>query len=57
MLNGSLGRVDESHARWRDRTIADILRRMCDGCGGLAGRGELLTGIERASSRPVLREG
>jgi hypothetical protein len=32
-----------------------------DGCGGLPGRVELLTGIESASSRPVrkivLREG
>jgi len=32
-----------------------------DGCGGLAGKAELMTGIEAASSRPVrrimLREG
>jgi hypothetical protein len=54
--------INESHARWRERTLADILRRMRhDGCGGQAARAELLTGIEGASSRPVrrivLREG
>ena len=54
---------NESHAqRWRDRTLADILKRMRhDGCGGLPRRAELMTGIEAASSRPVrrivLREG
>jgi hypothetical protein len=26
-----------------------------DGCGGLPGRAELLTGVEGASSRPVRR--
>ena len=36
--------------------LADILRRMRhDGCGGLAGKAELLTGIDGASSRPVRR--
>jgi hypothetical protein len=46
---------NEAHAaRWRDRTLRDILRIMRhDGCGGLAGKAELLTGIESASSRPV----
>jgi hypothetical protein len=30
---------NESHARWRDRTLADILRRMRhDGGGGRPGR-------------------
>jgi hypothetical protein len=54
---------NESHAvRWRNRLLADILKRMRhDGCGGQAARAELLTGIEGASSRPVrrivLREG
>jgi hypothetical protein len=54
---------NESHAaRWRNRLLSDILKRMRhDGCGGLPGRAELLTGIEGASSRPVrrivLREG
>jgi hypothetical protein len=42
--------------RWRDRTLREILRRMRhDGCGGRAGKVELLTGIEGASSRPVRR--
>jgi hypothetical protein len=46
---------DEPHAaRWRERRLADILRRMRhDGCGGRARKAELLTGIEGASSRPV----
>jgi hypothetical protein len=26
-----------------------------DGCGGLAGKAELITGVEAASSRPVRR--
>ncbi len=44
----------ESHAAWRDRALRDILKRMRhDGCGGLPGRAELLTGV--ASSRPVRR--
>ena len=48
--------VNEAHAAWRDRALRDILKRMRhDGCGGLPGRAELLTGIEGASSRPVRR--
>ena len=49
--------VNESHAApWRDRTLRQILARMRhDGCGGLAGKAELLTGIEGVSSRPVRR--
>ena len=48
--------VNESHASWRGRAVRDILKRMRhDGCGGLPGRAELLTGIEGASSRPVRR--
>ena len=44
--------VNESHAPWRDRALRDIIKRMRhDGCGGLPGRAELLTGIEGASSR------
>ena len=40
--------------RGRDMPLRDLLRRMRhDGCGGLAGKAELLTGIEGASSRPV----
>jgi hypothetical protein len=39
--------VNEAHARWRDRTLRAILARMRhDGCGGLAGKAELLSGIE-----------
>jgi hypothetical protein len=46
--------VNEAHARWRDRTLRDILARMRhDGCGGLAGKAELLSGIAGVSSRPV----
>ncbi len=46
--------VAETHAPWRDRSLRDILARMRhDGCGGLAGKAELLTGIEGVSSRPV----
>jgi hypothetical protein len=46
--------VNEAHARWRDRSLRDIIARMRhDGCGGRAGKAELLTGIEGVSSRPV----
>ena len=39
-----------------DMLIRDILDRMRHGgCGGRAGRAELLTGIEGVSSRPVRR--
>jgi hypothetical protein len=49
--------MNEVHAvAWRDCTLADILRRMRpDGCGGRAGRVELLTGIDGVSSQPVRR--
>ena len=48
--------VNEAHAPWRDRSLFDILHQMRhDGCGGLPGGAELLTGIEGASSRPVRR--
>ena len=54
--------VNEVHTPHRDLPLRDILdRARHDGCGGRAGRVELLTGIEGASSRPVrrivLREG
>jgi hypothetical protein len=49
--------VNESHAPWRDRALRDILKRMRhDGCGGLPGRAELLTGIEGASSRGAAKK-
>ena len=49
--------VNETHAAgWRVRTLSDILKRMRhDGCGGLPGQAELLTGIDGVSSRPVRR--
>jgi hypothetical protein len=53
---GKVQIVNEAHARWRDRTLRAILARMRhDGCGGLAGKAELLSGIEGVSSRPVRR--
>jgi hypothetical protein len=53
--------ISETHMPQRDVLIRDILDRMRhDGCGGRAGRMELLTGID-GSSRPlrriVLRDG
>jgi hypothetical protein len=48
--------VNEAHARRWDRSLRDIIARMRhDGCGGLAAKAELLTGIEGVSSRPVRR--
>src|ERR1700722_20147708 len=48
--------VNEAHMAQGDMLIRDIIGRMRhDGCGGRAGKGELLTGIEDASSRPVRR--
>jgi hypothetical protein len=47
---------NESHAQWRDRTLRYILVRMRhDGCGGRAGRAELLTDVDGVSSQPVRR--
>ena len=51
---GKVQMVNESHAKWRDQTLRTILAKMRhDGCGGLAGKAELLTGIAGVSSRPV----
>lgn len=52
---GKLQIINEAHvARWRDRTLHDILGRMRhDGCGGLPGKAELLSGAEGVSGRPV----
>jgi hypothetical protein len=48
--------VNEAHMAQRDLSIRAILNRARhDGCGVRAGRVELLTGIEGASSRPVRR--
>jgi hypothetical protein len=47
--------ISETHMPQRDTLIRDILdRARHDGCGGRAGKVELLTGIE-GSSRPVRR--
>jgi hypothetical protein len=46
--------LNETHTSQRDLPIRDLLARMRhDGCGGRAGKAELLTGIEGVSSRPV----
>jgi hypothetical protein len=51
---GKVRMVNEVHTPQRAMPIRDILKRMRhDGCGGLPGKAELLTGIEGASSRPV----
>ena len=48
--------LNEAHMKRSDVPIRDIIARMRhDGCGGRAGKVELLTGIEGASSRPVRR--
>jgi hypothetical protein len=52
----------QTHSAQSHMPIRDIIERMRhDGCGGGAGKVELLTGIEGVSSRPVrkivLREG
>ena len=48
--------VNEAHMNRSYMLVRDIIARMRhDGCGGRAGRVELLTGIEGASSRPVRR--
>jgi hypothetical protein len=48
--------LSETHMAQGEMLIRDILDRMRhDGCGGRAGKVELLTGIEGASSRPVRR--
>jgi hypothetical protein len=48
--------VNEMHMPQHDLPLRDILERARhDGCGGRAGKAELLTGIKGASSRPVRR--
>jgi hypothetical protein len=43
-----------ANASQRDMPIREIIARMRhDGCGGRAGKVELVTGIDGASSRPV----
>jgi hypothetical protein len=44
----------ETHFDRREMLLRDIIKRMRhDGCGGRAGKVELLTGIEGVTSRPV----
>lgn len=46
----------ETHRPYRDELIRDIIARARhDDYGGRAGKVELLTGIDGASSRPVLK--
>ena len=53
---GKIRMVNETHTPQGDMLIRDIIARLRhDGCGGRAGKVELLTGIEGASSRPVRR--
>jgi hypothetical protein len=50
--------LNEAHTtgRRREMPIRALLARMRhDGCGGIAGKAELLTGIDGVSSRPVRR--
>jgi hypothetical protein len=52
----SMLRETNTTGRRREMPLRALLARMRhDGCGGLPGRAELLTGIESASSRPVRR--
>ena len=47
---------NEVHSAQRAMLIRDMLDKMWhDGCGGRAGKAELITGIEGVSSRPVRR--
>jgi hypothetical protein len=55
---GKVSMLNEAHTtgRRREMPLRDLIARMRhDGCGGIAGKAELLTGIEGASSRPVRR--
>ena len=48
--------VNQVHAAKSDLPLRDILAKMRhDGCGGRAGKAELLSGVEGVSSRPVRR--
>jgi hypothetical protein len=53
---GKVQMISEAHMKRGAMPIRDIIARMRhDGCGGLAGKAELLTGIEGVSSRSVRR--
>ena len=48
--------INEVHSARPNMPIRAILAKMRhDGCGGRAGKAELLTGIEGVSSQPVRR--
>jgi hypothetical protein len=50
--------INEVHCARPTMLIREILAKMRhERCGGLAGKAELLTGIEGVSSRPVRRIG
>jgi len=53
---GKVQMVNEAHMKRGAMPIRDIIARMPhNGCGGRAGKAELLTGIEGVSIRPVRR--
>ena len=46
----------ETHFAQRDMRLREIIAKMRhDGCGGRAGKAELVTGIDGVTSRPVRR--
>jgi hypothetical protein len=55
---GKVIMLNEAHAatKLRGRPLSEVLARMRhDGCGGLPGKAELLSGIDGVSSQPVRR--
>jgi hypothetical protein len=53
---GKVRMISETHTPQRDIPIRDIIARMRhDGCGGRAGKVELITGIDGTSSQQVRR--
>jgi hypothetical protein len=55
---GKVSMLNEAHTTGRRREIplrALLARMRHDGCGGLAGKAELLSGVDGVSSRPVRR--
>jgi hypothetical protein len=53
---GKVQMVNQVHSARGNMPIRDILAKMRhDGCGGRAGKAELVSGIEGVSSRPVRR--
>jgi hypothetical protein len=55
-LCGKVSMLNEAHTtgRRREMPLRSLIAKMRhDGCGGTAGKAELLTGIDGVSSRPV----